>query len=149
MRAKAIALVSLLAFPAGVRAEDCKEQRESCLEDCRIDLGMTTEREKLARCVKRCTTRFVDCRDLEEEEKVNQARNREKVPQERKFMPPPDVKPLDSSDGTSVRPDVEPEKGKGGEKKAYNFESVDETPLPPTDSKSDETGGKKKSKSKP
>ncbi len=122
-------LLLLVGMPSAVRAEDCKEARETCLENCRIDLGMTTERERLARCVKRCQTSFEDCRDFDAEERVNQARLKEKAPEERQHRGPVDVAPADDYRGETVRKEKdEPQPTRAEDKKTYKFESTDDPP---------------------
>jgi hypothetical protein len=95
----------LLALPVSAQAaESCRDEQESCLENCHVDHGMESDRVKLTKCVKHCDDRFDDCQDLRQEEKRSQVAL-EPAPQERKAgSDPSDVRPVKDERATDVSP---------------------------------------------
>jgi hypothetical protein len=124
MRLPVLAAALCLAWPAAAHAETCAEEHETCLEDCHIDHGLAKEREKLAKCVKRCQDRLDDCHDLRQEERRSHV-DLEKAPEERKHGSDPadlpkagEDKPTDVSPAPVEEFDEDSKKGRGGKPRA-------------------------------
>jgi hypothetical protein len=85
LRLLAYALGCLIAAAPGIaRAESCSERSETCVETCKVDYGMETDRKLLTRCLSHCQEKLEDCRDLNHEERARRRDDWEPAPAERK-----------------------------------------------------------------
>jgi hypothetical protein len=130
-------------WPAAAGADTCAELHETCLEDCHVDHGLAKDREKLAKCVKRCQDKFDDCQDLRQEEHRNHV-ELEKAPEERKHGSDPlevhqdkEERPTDVSPAVDDSDD-DSRKGRGGRTHASDDpppkvspKKVEDDPPPP------------------